>query len=453
MRQTLKPLKIPISTNLAKTTQRVEWRGDLFASDLPAFLDRLPEARVVPYKLSHTLTIFLREAGTEFDLNGTLRVRSYCDLADLEPESIRRAIAEGLSAKLQVKAMRGETTELINGQVVLLHAGAERARAVWGRLQLADSSFEPASVRVARRVHYELPQSQPGTPLTRVTVDLERRLFRVADGTLRPLGEMGPRVEVKAAEYRDVGRVFKLLNPDHVLRRLRYGSLELLFQDMLRDVVRPVAAIVKPEIELKFQLAPVKVTAAAAAVTRWLNCHPETRLLLPVPHQIVRMRRYHFCDGDDDRAQCTIVETAAGQLSAKVKRDETGEGLAIVRATQASHSTNLDGVKEPVEVFARRHGWRRFNTMTKVQAKIPFALGNGHAYLISVDDCLDIHGTPLRQLELEYIGSLTEAAPPTNEVCAELESLAVRLRMGLPRLSLQPTMESKFGFYRRHSGS
>lgn len=434
-----------------KTVRRVEWRGDLFAADLAPFLKRLEEARIVPYELPHTLTIFLHQEGTSFDLNRTLRVRSYCRLPDLKPESIHRAVAEGLSAKLQVKAASGETTELDSGRVGLLHLSAERESDRWWRVQLGRDNFEPTSVRVARRVHYELPPYRERPPM-RVTVDHERELFRVVRGALKPLGEMGPRIEVKADTDVDVRRALALLSPDGVLHRLQYRSLELLFQDMLRDTVAPVSATVKPEIEVKFEMASVEIAVAASVLIRWLSRHPEARLLLPLVHQVVRMRRYHFCEGEDDGAQCTIVETAAGRLSVKIKRGETLRGPALVRDTQASRSTDLDGVREPVEVFARRHGWRRFNTMTKIQAKIPFALGSGNAYLVSVDDCLDEHGTPLRQLELEYIGSLG-AEQQTAEVCAELESLAVSLRKALPELELRPTTESKFSFYRRHSQS
>jgi hypothetical protein len=283
----------------------------------------------------------------------------------------------------------------------------------------------------------------------RVTIDHERALFRVVGGRLRPLGEMGPRVEIKAVDAREADRVLQLLNPNGLLRRLQYRSLELLFQDMLRDDLPRDSGGIRPEIEAKFEMAAFDMGRAAAAVIGWLDRRPQSRLLLPHPSQVVRMRRYHFCEGEDDRVQHTVVETAAGRLSAKAKRGEVSHGHVFVRDTLASHSTDLDGLKEPVESFVRRHGWRRFNMMTKVQSKIPFALANGNAYLVSLDDCLDLHGTPLRQLELEYIGSFS-VPQQTEQVCEELEVLAASLREGLPELGLRSTSESKFGFYRRH---
>ncbi len=90
--------------------------------------------------------------------------------------------------------------------------------------------------------------------------------------------------------------------------------------------------------------------------------------------------------------------------------------------------------------------------MTKVQAKIPFAVRSGLAYLVSVDDCVDGHGRALRQLELEAIGTLGVSPPRTNAFCPELQALAARLHAELPELSLRPTAESKFAYYLRHSG-
>lgn len=435
-----------------KTLRRVEWRGELFAADLASFLGRLSEARVVRYELPHTLTIFLQQERAAFNLDRTLRARTYCRLDDFEPASLHRAVAEGLSAKLQYKAACGATTELVSGPIMLLNTSVEPLSAEplsdgWCRLQLGSGNFVPTSVRVARRVHYEL-QPFRGRPPARVTIDHERALFRVVEGKLRQLGEMGPRVEVKAVDAAEAERVLELLNPDGLLRRLQYRSLELLFQDMLRDDLPRVSGGVKSEIEAKFEMNAYDVGGAASAVVGWLERRAGTRLLLPHPHQVVRMRRYHFCEGSEDGVQHTIVETAAGRLSAKTKRGGKRHGHVFVRDTLASHSTDLDGVKEPVESFVRRRGWRRFNMMTKVQSKIPFALDGGNAYLVSVDDCLDLHGTPLRQLELEHIGSLG-APTQTAQVCAEMEALAASMREGLPELELRPTTESKFGFYRR----
>jgi hypothetical protein len=430
-----------------KTVRRVEWRGELFAADLASFLVRLSGARAVPYELPHTLTIFLQQERAAFDLDRTLRARAYCRLRNFEPESLRRALADGLTAKLQYKSACGETTEVAHAPAMLSHADAGPACEGWCRLRLGSDTFAPTSVRVARRDHYELEPFR-GKPPARVTVDHERALFRVAGGRLRPLGEMGPRVEIKAVDADEAERVLELLNPDGLLRRLQYRSLELLFQDMLRDELPRVSGVVRPELEAKFETAACDVGRAAAAVVGWLERHAGTRLLLPHPHQVVRMRRYHFCEGRDEGVQHTVVETAAGRLSAKDKRGETSRGHVLVRDTLASHSTDLDGAKETVETFARRRGWRRFNMMTKVQSKIPFALDGGGAYLVSIDDCRDPRGTSLRQLELEHIGSLGPARP-TGEVCAELDALAASLRAGLPELELRPTTMSKFGFYRR----
>lgn len=432
------------------TGQRIEWRGDLFASDLPRFLERLRGAHVTRYELPHTLTIFLQQDGAAAPrIDRTLRLRAYCALAAVTPETVQRAIADGVAAKLQLKALGGATTELGAGRIVTLQAGAEPGLDPEWALRLGEDRFEPASVRVARRTHYALPGR--GTSPVRVTVDHERHLFRAVAGRLRPLGEMGPRVEIKAAAAADVDAALATLNADGLLRRLRYRSLELLFGDVLRENVAPGSTAGVPEIELKFELETDDPAAARAAVIDWLVRRRGTRLLLPFPHQIVRMRRYHVCTGEDD-AQRTVVETAAGRLSAKVKRGATVRGGALLRDTIASRTTDVDGAREPVEAFVARHGWRRTNVLTKVQSKIPFVTASGGAYLVSVDDCADASGAALRQLELEYIGH-TGTPQPVERICAELEELGVALKAHPLGSDLRATTQSKHEFFSRHAAS
>ena len=430
------------------TVQRVEWRGDLFASDLPRLMGRLGGATATPYELPYTFTIFLLHANAEFGLDRVLRIRSYSDLRDLSPDSVHGAILEGLRSKLQVKAASGATTELANGRVVPFYPGAERAGESSLELQLGDALYTPASVRVARRLHYELPSAFGAAPF-RVTVDTERHLYRIAGAALRPLGAMGPRVEIKAADARDVAAALDGLNPDAMLRTLPFRSLELLFGDMLRDAVPASSTAGVPEIEAKFELTGCDAASATAAAVAWIRRSPRMNFVLPYPHRIVRMRRYHVCAGDDD-AQHTVVETAAGRLSAKTKRDPAVRGAALVRTTLASRTTDVDGACEPVESFVARHNWRRLGTMIKTQAKIPFVLASGSAYLVSVDDCADADGAELRQVELEYIGH-RGAALPADAICAELNVLAAALQREPLGAHLRATTVSKHEFFGRRA--
>ncbi|MEA2688905.1 MAG: hypothetical protein QOD51_1512 [Candidatus Eremiobacteraeota bacterium] len=427
------------------TTRRVEWRGELFASDLSLVLGRLAGARITRYDLPHTLTIFLQQdSAASPRIDRTLRLRSYSDLAEITPETVRRVIADGIAAKLQLKAAGGATTEIGAGRIVMLHAGAEPGTDPDWELRLGADRFEPASVRVARRTHHEL--SGIGARPVRVTVDHERHLFRVAGGVLRPLGEMGPRVEVKAATANDVDAALAQINPDGVMRRLRFRSLELLFQDLLREIVVPNDAG-SPEIEMKFAFTGEPAALSGAAID-WLVRRRGTRLLLPFPHQIVRMRRYHVCTGENDGAQRTVVETTAGRLSPKTKRGAVMHGGALLRDTAASRSTDIDGARERVEAFVARHGWRRTNVLTKVQSKIPFVTASGNAYLASIDDCADTTGATLRQLELEYIGRQAGAALSSTEaICGELERLGAALRSEHLGNGLLPTTQSKHEFF------
>jgi hypothetical protein len=374
-----------------------------------------------------------------------LRLRSYGDLAELTPAALLGMLTDGLAAKLQLKAASGDTAELTNGRIVVFPVGAEPGADDSWELWLGARRYAPTSVRVARRTHHILP-AKPGSNPVRVTVDHERHLFRMVTGLMRPLGQMGPRVEVKADSASEIEATLATLNPNGLLKRLPYGSLELLFQDLLRDTVVPGTCQESPEIEAKFDICGRNPATVGPAVIDWLSAREGTRLLLPFPHQIVRMRRYHVCAGADDAAEHSVVETTAGLLSAKVKRNAMLRDGVLLRRTVASRTTDIDGACEPIELFLARRGWRRLSTFTKVQTKIPFALPNGNAYLVSIDNCVDACGKRLNQLELEYIGYLGAPAAP-QDICAEVALLASQLAAQPLGQSLQPTAQSKHAFF------
>jgi hypothetical protein len=398
------------------TTKRVEWRGDLFASDLPDFMRRLSSGRAIPYDLPHTLTIFLQPRGRDLDVEKTLRIRCYCELTDLSPAAVLATIAREIHGKLQVKERSGTVTELAKGRVALVGAPRDGAEGIW-KLKLAGEEYRAMSVRVAQRTHYEI---DAGGEVVRLTVDRRRLLFRLSPGCPAFLGDMGPRVEIKAPDRRGVRAAQELVNADGILRRLPYHSLELLFQDRLRRLLDPGVPAGYPEIEAKFAVAGKGLRTLADRMEAWIQSIGAP--LLPFPYRIVRMRRYHFCAPGAGGEQRVAVETTAGRISAKSKRGAFQVGPVLVRETRASRTTDIDGSELPPAVFLQERGWRAVNRMDKVQTKIPFRLASGNCYQLSLDDCAGQCGRRLRQGELEYIGS-GGASPGVEAVYAELAGL------------------------------
>jgi len=172
------------------------------------------------------------------------------------------------------------------------------------------------------------------------------------------------------------------------------------------------------------------------------------RMLLPAPHGLERMRRYHVCadPGSDD--ECIVVETAAGRLSEKRKRSSRLLGKALLRETIASRTTDRDGSLLPIEDFLAERGLIRLNVFEKVQSKVPFALENGRAYLVSFDRCSQADGPALQQVEIEFIGSVDVAAPDPEVVARELEMLGARLRACPAGEALVESNCSKHAFFR-----
>lgn len=427
---------------------RTEWRGDLFASELSSARARLARFPILPRPFAHTITVFLHPAEEpEWALDRAIRLRTYDDLLAITEENLSARLNTGLTGDLQVKEEAGGMRVL--GRSTLRYDEAIGAPVCW----LDGRAFVARSLRVSRRVHHTFAEAGVGDAAAaeamRVTVDLERHLFQCAAGRgLTFLGEMGPRIEIKGPTLEMVRRVRERIDPERVLRRMPNRSLELLFGALLREIVSP-APTGFPEAETKFD---VRGELDRPLVERLIAGLGNVRMLLPVPHGLERMRRYHVClDPRNDADECIVVETAAGRLSEKRKRAARWVGRALLRETIASRTTDRDGSRLSLEEFLAERGLVRVNGFEKVQSKVPFVLENGHAYLVSFDRCVQVSGPMLQQVELEFIGTTSAfgANGPEAEVVArELEMLGTRLLNCAAGGALVASSCSKYAFFR-----
>ena len=426
------------------SASRVEWRGDVFATDLDAAMRRVRRLPLIPRRYPHTLTVFLHpDDEDEIDLTRVIRLRAYHDLEDISAEAIASLLSAGITGKLQSKSRCGETRAL--GTVTLKRRRNGRS----GSFGVAGHAVRAGSVRVSQRLHYSFAPGavspfDAAAEARRVTVDLDRHLFMIDEaGGVRSLGQLGPRLEIKAPTSGIVDALRSELDPEGLIKRQPNRSLELLFQELLRRQVVP-APQGYPEIELKFGLAGGFDDGLIVAS---LDALGDVRLLLPPPHGIERMRRYHLCRDRLGRDECTVVETASGRLSVKRKRNPRMLGAVLLRDTLASRTTDRTGALASLEAYLGSQSLTHVATFEKAQTKIPFALPDGRAFLISFDHCFGRDARILDQIELEYIGTLDGARPAPVEIARTLEVLGNRLRAAPLGPRLIPDGDSKFGFF------
>lgn len=402
--------------------RRVEWRGDLFASDLPLVRQSLAAYPTLPRPFVHTVTAFLQPAGaTDLQLRDVIRVRGYANLSTVCTESVATLLAEGLTGKLQRKAASGEMLSLGAAELRMRDAAVMLRRSGTGAL------YRVRSVRVSRRVHHTFASGGPAAERHRATLDLERSLFLLGpDGRLSALGQLGPRLEFKAPTRERADAMRHRIDPAGIAKRRPNRALELLFQDLLRERVTPAPSGF-PETELKLDWCGELDSRTIESVLRTLGT---ARLLLPLPGRIERMRRYHVCRDPFSDDSCTVVETPSGRLSEKRKRSRETLGHVLLRDTQASRTTDRDGSDVGLGEFLLQRGWTRLNSFEKRQTKVPLALQNGNAYLVSFDHCFALTGSVLDQIELEFIGTTGGSAPAAATVASDLEELAQRLLAG-----------------------
>jgi hypothetical protein len=415
---------------------RAEWRGDLFAADLPLLGGRLADFAVIPRPFRHTLTIFLHPEGTPWDVSDNIRMRAYCDLPAVSAEAVAALLEAGVTGKLQAK---------IDGDVRALGDILLRREPGTGRLRRrhGNRSFEVRSLRVSERLHHSFAGLGAEAEARRITVDLDRRLFIPDEaGRVVLLGQLGPRIEIKGPDPVEVECLRRSIDPHGLLKVRPNRSLELLFQAMLRQRVTP-APPGFPEMEVKFDLRGEVPMSDQEALIAGLD----GALLLPAPHHIHRMRRYHVCRDLLSSDECTVVETPSGRLSEKRKRATRMAGAVMLRDTIASRTTDLDGAATPIEQFLSARSWVRLAMFEKRQIKIPFSLASRRAYLLSFDHCLSTDGIALDQLEIEYIGTTGAASSEADEVARELEALRARMAGGVLGDRLVAGGSSKYAFF------
>ena len=426
--------------------RRIEWRGDLFAADLDEVSARLVAWPLIPRPFEHTLTFFLHPVEDDWDVATAIRMRAYRNLPEVSAGAVSAVLSAGVEGKLQAKSPLGRVEQL--GPVLLRTTPDGGAPLLTSRGRV----YRAHSVRVSAREHRSFSPGAaapfgPAAELRRITVDRTRALFRIdpAAGTVTSLGDLGPRLEIKAPTRAAVDTLRQVLDADGAIRVRPNASLALLFQDVLRQRIDPAPAGF-PEMEIKFDvpagLADADADAVAEAIADTFG------VLLPAPGRIERVRRYHVCHDGDAGAECTVVETASGRLSAKRKRGERRLGSALLRDTIASRTTDTDGALCSVVQFTGELGWTRMVMFEKAQTKIPFALPEGRAYLISLDRCTAGQGR-LDQVEIEFIGTVPGTPFPTAQTVADdLMRLGDWLVAGPLGGRLVPGSGSKHAFFR-----
>ncbi len=421
------------------TIVRNEFKYDLFRSDLPEVM-RLIEREYdeIRRPMPTTLTVFFyssRFGAPEVETQYRLRAYGHVD----DPAAVTLDELEALTWRVEKKhGHRKERLGTFAGLPKRLAADDES----W---DIAGIILRPNMLKVTQRRHFALTQVRDEAH--RLTVDLSRNVFKFGE-KLQNLGEMGPRVEVKLPLGSTVDSVAlegRLRATGHWTP---FAGLAHYFQFLLRHQLPPETHMSLPEIEAKYVVTDGRSDQVFDDLIRWLHAKQvKWRPLLPSPHTITRARRYHVCEGLGPDSSATVVETAAGRCSLKIKDAARRYGSLLIRDTTASHTTDLDGAMTTPEAFIRSHGLTRITEFTKYQRKIPIALDNGHSYQFSLDNCTDPAGRHLAQLEIEYIGSTDGRVVPIKEIAVEIDDIARELRSSPFGAALERSYVAKHAFF------
>ncbi len=322
---------------------RTEWRGDYFVADMPEITDALmTDYQMIHFSdLSQTATVFFSHDGL---IGGPYRARGYGN-PSANPNSL-----EGLNIDWGLERKYDGSKDLL-GKVAI------------GALRYEGVLLAPYSVRIADRDHFAPNDCQAG--VDRITVDKKRNVYTIEHGDrLRFLGDLGPRVEVKASTSDAAKEVVEKTCLSDSAFLVPDRSLEFVLSDMVRSSI-PYLTFGEglAETEFKFTVCGENFSSKEAldTIRAFVEQSDQLDFLLPGTPDIQRLRRLHICYSGADIV--TIVETPAGRLSTKLKSDtqELASGI-LLRNTQASYSMDTTGLSMyPVEYIAAHHLKKQLN--------------------------------------------------------------------------------------------
>ncbi|GEM_PF-3000595 len=419
--------------------KRNEFKHDLFHHDMAQIVKMVernyPEIKR-PYESTLTL-YFYDPVKTEPEIDTSLRLRAYSDLP-IENLSMQKL----LPLHWTVERKKSEAKVFLGELDKLQEIPDDNQEA----LEILHKTHVTNLVKAVHRRHFAI--SPHKDERHRITIDYSRLLYKVVDKRLELLGDLGPRIEVKLPilDREDDFPVIQDIAP--YVFWLPFGAFELYMQFYMHKTISDHTYLKFPEIEIKHTISVNDPEKTFVRLHAWLEGKADSwRLLLPYPHVFSRVRRYHLCAGPDAECAYTVVETRAGRCSLKTKKATEAHGEILLRRTQASHSTDIDGAKCEPDEFIRQHQLRKLNAFRKAQLKIPVVLDSGSVFQFSVDECLGEDGRILNQIEIEHAGSLNGSAGSVDEILDEIKQVSIALEESPVGAAISPTQVSKYEFF------
>ena len=167
---------------------RNEFKYDLFGSDLPdviSVIERDHKEIKRPTPTTLTLYFYDAELGAP-EVDPFYRLRTY---AHFDPDATSLDDIKALPWQVQKKC--GHEKRPL-GTLEGLPASIAPDDEVW---ELLGETRRPNLLKVSQRRHFAVDETHDESQ--RITVDLSRSVFKIVDQRLVPLGDIGPRVEVK----------------------------------------------------------------------------------------------------------------------------------------------------------------------------------------------------------------------------------------------------------------
>ncbi|HEY0010564.1 MAG TPA: hypothetical protein VGB97_01460, partial [Candidatus Paceibacterota bacterium] len=244
---------------------RYEWRGDLFASDLPVLLQKFhTELSLIEREWLDTFTVYFDNYEEVHETRRTARLRSY---GEIPAEGVTLSYLKKLRWQLEVKSDKAKNRVIyFEGLPTKISSGlyAESGDS------FTDTQLLPQILRVTRRRHYSYGERIEESE--RITVDVQRlNYFFDTNEHLIFLGDLGPRVEIKSKTQKELTSLIRKYSLDEIAWVLKHRSQHLYFQHCLRSVLSKESYEGFPEVELKYSLSSASHKELLKTILDWVS--------------------------------------------------------------------------------------------------------------------------------------------------------------------------------------
>ncbi|HTE21422.1 MAG TPA: hypothetical protein VK674_00085 [Candidatus Limnocylindria bacterium] len=417
---------------------RNEWSGNLFASDLLAVRDCVEGTfEHLPMPGDAVATVFYAVDGSMKQDPG-LRARAYPDtfggqdglknLKNLDDLGVRRWELQGKSGsglKVKHRTIDNITPYVWQNGLRIVPYALRLARREHYYLG-DDEHSDFATTAADHQYTYRTDRTDELNAARRLTLEASRRLYALAaDHSLRHVGELAPRLEIKSPVSSEIGRVLAATALDEISYPVPYLPYEPILTDMIKQRITHDTAREDTGVEpAVYTVPPESSLAVLDQVSEWVADHPKLQPLVPDTPYVAHLSRLHFYQGGETDEKVGVVENTSGYFLAPVTAPSLIGHLLLSRPIEAL------GFKFEAPTCPEYSYENNYYLVKEHAFYIEVGDAAGTCLRVTYSDCQSQTGDVQKFLDVSFAGT-RNAEPDTALASAAVEQYGQQMKAWL----------------------